>query len=239
MATQVGQVQTHVSQSRSNPPTLYALPGSYAEAVYCDVELDITVRTYDDVTASMDVTGTLSAAGVLANDYPSILVVCKHDWDWVVNVGSEPSYPSDGFEVARATVHVPNRGDGRGNYVWNVSATGINLGSARDFGATTDGRDGLLWFSGTGSYYVTDPIYPDPMQIVVPGFWEIVPPEDYYPCAVFNGSFKSCDRSGGSFKMFSGSAFRDVKNKEGDPAGSKLTYFTGGAWKETPLIGDK
>lgn len=233
MATLVKTYTTHVSQSVSNLPTCFGLPGSQGgNAAWMPVELDLTLKVYDNYDVYVSAQGTISKDNLLSADYPSILVANASNWEWSYSDGSIV-VPSGAGTIASATVVVP--GSSRGTYTWNIASGDVYLGKLQSFGGTGSGTDGVVWISGTGTYHVNDPIYPSPVPITVPGFLEYI---GYYPWArMIDGDFKSCNREGGRLYRRAGGTWVDRKNTEQGSETDKVFYRTNGAYVKCPKIG--
>lgn len=59
----------------------------------------------------------------------------------------------------------------------------------------------------------------------------------YFPWAVYQGGWKSCDRDGGSYQWMSG-GWQDRKNSLTDDSKTTVWYMKNGGWAKAPLIGD-
>lgn len=235
MATQVGQIDVQVNQDAGSGGnvTCFGLPGSVANAVYCDVSTTISVRIFDDSSVQVAISGTITQNQILSSNYPVAFFVCPHDWSFGYS-GSGLTYPSDCIQLASADVIVG--GGGRGTFTWNINSGYHNVGHLTDYGASDTGDDGYLWASGTGTYgNLTDPIYPDPVRITVPGFMAYL---DYYVGAIRkSGTMRSCNRGGGSSKIRKSGSWRDVKNVETGNGTNQGLYRHNGAWTKLPKIG--
>lgn len=236
MATVEEQVSVSIRQSNTDPPTCFGLPGSGGiQASWSNVNGKVTLKAMDNGRLYGDFDLSITDS-VISNDYRVVFVACPRDFRWGSDAGS--SLPSGSIEVARETVTVPGTpGSDRGNFVWDIDVSNIDLGPLDDWGASIQGDDGYMWLSGTGTYHVDDPIYPDPYKLTVPGFIQLF---DYYPCAVRKGgAWKSCNRSGGGFFIRKGGAWRDVKNSRQSDADSQFFERSGTSWSRTPLVGSE
>lgn len=241
MPTVVAQVSASINQDASSnygtgvPPTCFGLPGSGGyQASYCTVNLNITCKAMDNGHLYLDCNGSITQK-VIANSGYTYTFGCRNaNWAW----GGNPLTPPSGYcHIQDGTVTVTADGTpgGRGQFTINISKTDVDLGPLSDWGASITGQDGVIWFSGTGTYTVNDPIYPVPVAITVPGFIQLF---DYYPFAVRkNGAWKSCNRSGGSTTIRKSGSWRDVKNSRQDSSGSQAFLRSGSAWAVAPEIG--
>ena len=170
MANLVKSYTTPISQAAGSPPTCFGLPGSQGgNAAWMNVDLTLTAAVYDDYSVAIKVTGTISKSGLLASDYPSVLVANANNWAWGYSGGSIV-IPSSAGTLASETIVVANEGSGRGTYTWTLNTGLVPVGKLQDFGGSASGVDGVVWVSGTGTYSVNDPIYPTPVAITIPGF---------------------------------------------------------------------
>ena len=233
MATVVEKISVSIHQSNSNPPTCFALPGNNnADASWSNVDGTITLKAMDNERLYMDVSLKITDS-VLTADYPVIFGCRSSDWKWSYSGGSI-DIPSRFVKIAEATISVG--GDGRGSFTWNISKANIDMGPLDDWGANIEGDNGFMWISGTGTYDVDDPIYPDPYKLTVPGFVKLF---DYYPFAVRkSGAWRSCNRDGGSTTIRKSGSWRDVKNSYESDSESKAFRRSGSSWNRTPAIGE-
>lgn len=216
------------------PATCFGLPGTGGiQASYCNVDLDIVCKAMDNGHLYLDCSGTIDQK-VLPGSYPYIFGCRSSDWKW----GGNPLTPPSGYvEIKSGTVGVTADGTagGRGQFEFSINRTDIDMGPLDDWGASIEGDDGFIWFSGTGTYHMDDPLYPDPVRIRVPGFVQLF---DYFPFAVRkNGAWKSCNRSGGSATIRKSGSWRNVKNSRQSDSNSKAFKRDGSLWKRTPEIG--
>lgn len=108
------------------------------------------------------------------------------------------------------------------------------IGSLRNFGADSDGKNGVMYIGGTGTYTGTNYVYPSPVKVTIPGFITPAVISDYYPFAIRkSNAWASANRSGGSTAIWKSSSWRDVKNYEN---GSSVQgyYWSGGKWARAP-----
>lgn len=226
------QISVSINQSNTNPPTCFALPGAIgADASWSNVNGSITLKAMDNEHLYMDCDLTITDS-VLVESYPVIFGCRNEDWEW--SYGSSSINIPSGF-VTLATDTIVVTGSGRGDFRWPIKKTNVDLGLLSKWGANIEGDDGVMWISGTGTYNISDPIYPDPYKLVVPGFTKLF---DYYPFAVRKGGeWMSCNRTGGGSFTRKGGSWRDLKNSRMDDASSDAFYRSGSSWPRTPLIG--
>lgn len=233
MASVVEKITVSIRQSNSNPPTCFALPGtSGVNPSWSNVNGTITLKAMDNEHLYMDCDIDVTDS-VLTNNYPVIFGCRNQDWRWSYG-GGDINIPSGFKTISRDTVSVT--GGDRGDFRWNIRKTNIDLGLLSDWGANVEGDNGFMWISGTGTYNMANPIYPDPYKLTVPGFVKLF---DYYPFAVRKGGvWKSCNRDGGSTTIRKGGSWRDVKNSHKSDSDSQAFYRDGSSWKRTPDIGE-
>lgn len=241
MPSVVRQVSANIVQSAPNygtvvAATCFGLPGSGGlRASYCNVNLTITCKAMDNGNLYLDVSGNINQK-VMPSQYPYTFGCRAADWDW----GGNPLTPPAGyFHIQDGTANVVADGTagGRGQFQIDIAKSNIDLGPLSSWGASVTGNDGIIWFSGTGTYVINDPLYPDPVPITVPGFVQLF---DYYPFAVMkSGAWMSCNRTGGSTTMRSGGSWRDIKNSVTGTDDSDAYIRSGSAWNVAPEIGAK
>lgn len=242
MPNVVAQVTASINQDASQnygtgvPPTCFGLPGAGGlQASYCTVHLNITCKAMDNGHLYLDCNGTITQKVVAATSYTYTFGCRNADWAW----GGNPLTPPLGYRTIQdGSVNVVSDGTpgNRGQFTITINKTNIDLGPLSDWGASITGDDGVIWFSGTGTYTVNDPIYPDPVSITVPGFIQLF---DYFPFAVLkSGVWKSCNRSGGGSYVRKSGSWRDLKNSNGDSE-SDAHYRSGSTWIKTPKIGEE
>ena len=241
MPNVVTQVSASINQDASHnygtgvAPTCFGLPGSGTQkASYCTVHLNITCKAMDNGHLYLDCNGSITQK-VVANSGYTYTFGCRNaDWAW----GGNPLTPPSGYyHIQDGSVDVVADGTPgyRGQFQVDINKVNVDLGPLSDWGASITGQDGIIWFSGTGTYTVKDPIYPDPIAITVPGFVQLF---DYFPFAVRKGGvWKSCNRSGGGSYIRKGGSWRDLKNSNGTGE-SDAYYRSGGSWIKTPKIGE-
>ena len=175
-------------------------------------------------------------------------------WTSTINAGdgSAAASPPAGYWGHGMTADAAATGSStnRGWFVWNFSCgnpasdnsggagPGYKLvGSLTDFHGNDQNQDGYIYLSGTGSYQMDNPTYPDPVRITIPGFLAYL---DYYPFAVLkSGSWKSCNREGGSTTIRKSGAWRDVKNVAVGTGDNHAFIRDGSSWTAAPEIGGK
>lgn len=242
MAELRGHEVVHIKQSNTNPPTCFGLPGSGGiTASWSNCDFDVHVAVYDDLRVYVGIDGAVTDS-VVPNNYLVMMCVDENDWRWRYEgdhlVGPDASWEGD-IDV----------GSDR-SFVWNFScgnpasdnASGAGagykyVGTLDQFHGSDESQDGYLYLSGTGSYHVDDPIYPDPVRITVPGFLRYL---DYYPFAVAHGStWASCNRSGGFTQQYAGGSWQDRKNVAAGSGDNHAWYWNGSGWAVCPEIGEK
>lgn len=234
MPTVEEQVSVSINQSAGSPPTCFALPGKNLDASWSNVNGSITLKAMDNAHLYMDISISITD-NVISNEYPVIFGCRNADWEWSYGA-SGINIPGGFVTISTSNVIVPGTpGVNRGDFNWNISRSNVDLGPLSSWGANIQGDDGVMWISGTGTYEVTDQIYPDPYRLVVPGFIKLF---DYYPFAVRKGgAWMSCNRSGGGSFIRKSGSWRDLKNSRMNDDGSNALYRSGSSWPRTPLIG--
>lgn len=242
MPNVVAQVSASINQDASQnygtgvPPTCFGLPGAGGlQASYCSVNLNITCKAMDNGNLYLDCNGSITQKVVAATDYTYTFGCRNADWAW----GGNPLTPPAGYyHIQDGSVNVVADGTpgGRGQFTININKVNVDLGPLSNWGASITGQDGVIWFSGTGTYTVNDPIYPDPVAVTVPGFIQLF---DYFPFAVRKGSvWKSCNRNGGGSYIRKNGSWRELKNSNGTGE-SDAYYRSSGSWIKTPKIGEE
>lgn len=142
----------------------------------------------------------------------------------------------------------PNPSYEYGWFIWDLTAPGpvpqdakpgagsgyAYIGQLSEFGASSSGENGVVYIGGTGTYQVTNPVYPVPVQVEVPGFVTPAVVTDYYPFAIRkSGAMASANRTGGCTRIRKSGEWRDVKNND---SGAKVQgcIRQGGAWAKAP-----
>jgi hypothetical protein len=220
-------------------PTSFGLPGyGTGHAKYCHTNYTIGIHVYEDLSVQTRINGSFTC-NVLKADYPVAFVLNPSDFRFTLS-GSNLTYPSTATLMGSTIINVDPGGSGTGetaDFVWNLDSGWKNVGHLWDFGASDTGLDGYLWVGGTGTYTVTDPVYPVPVRITVPGFLKYL---GYYPWARYgDGKYKSCNRAGGSLMQVRAGAYADVRNSERDHSVDRAFYYTGGKWNSCLEIGAK
>lgn len=240
MAEVVQELTKHVEESsgsdfRTN--TSFGLPGyGTGHAKFCNTNYDVQLRVYDDLSVQCRVHGQFTCPNVLNNHYDSVLVICPAAWKWSYSSG-HIVIPDKGTQMAsaRITVGTGVEGSGSSSYTWDFDSGWKSIGKLTDFGGSDTGVDGSVWVSGTCTYEVTDPVYPTPVKVTVPGFLRYL---GFHPWARYqDGQFKSCNRTGGNLQIYKGSAYRDIYNSERDSSVDQAHYYKSGAWASCPKIG--
>lgn len=233
MAALIQEISKNVVESAGSDyhtNTSFGLPGNLGgHAKFCNTNYTVDIRVYDDLSVQCRTHGNFHCGSVLANHYPSILYVNKDDWNWKYTDGALVA-PASAISMASARIDATST-----VYDWTFDSGWKSIGKLTDFHGSDQGTDGYLYVSGTGTYSVDDPLYPDPERITIPGFLKYL---GYFPWSRYqDGAFKSCNRNGGHLGMWNGSIWRDVRNNEKDPSVDKAHYYRSGAWHSCPKIG--
>ena len=243
--------------------TCFALPGSGTiNPSMSSVHMNVLVAVYDDYSVYIGFRGEISDP-VIAETYSSVMIVSSSNFyfawqnDKVVAIGNSTrgEKRADVDATNGAGSNAPEWANGRpawsgsgaaGWYRWifNCADPGqdspgdgyIYVGKMQDFGASAQGKDGVLYVGGTGDYSMNKPTYPSPVSIVIPGFMEFL---DYFPFAIRkSGTMQSCNRNGGSVKIRKSGSWRDVKNVAvGDSSKNKAFVRKSNQWAVAPKIG--
>lgn len=214
--------------------TSMGLPGSGGQTPrYCNTNYHVQVHVYDDLSVQVRTYGTFTAPNIIASDYPVIFIMNARSFGWSY-AGGRIVIPDGSRTMAQATI-VTVPATGRGDFTWNFDSGWIDAGKLTDYGGNDENTDGYLYVSGTGTYSVTNPIYPVPVRITVPGFLKYL---GYFPWERFqDGEYKSCNRSGGHLGKWDGSKWRDIRNNDRDHSVDQAHYYSGGRWVRAPKIG--
>ena len=142
------------------------------------------------------------------------------------------------YDIPRSLSSVPDTATASSLGYWNSGWTVDDLSLDSDNNAT--------FYVGYPIYYATSlnadaNSSDDPVTFsLVPftfNFQTIVEALDYYPFAIYNSGWQSCNRSGGALKKYSGSAWNDLKNRESNASDSTVFNYSGSSWDIAPLIG--
>ena len=242
MAKLRGHEVVRVNQSASSPPTCFALPGNQGLAAsWCNCSFEVHVAVYDDLSVYVGLNGNVNET-VNPNNYPCVMSLSPDTWTWTWS-GDHVVGPSSSWTH---TVPVgPDRvfrwGFSCGNPAAdNASGAGagyVYAGTLDRFHGSDTSQDGYLYVGGTGDYPVTDPIYPVPVRITVPGFMRYL---DYFPFAVFHDpSWASANRSGGLTQQYVNNSWVDRKNVAVGSGDNPAHYWNGNSWAVCPEIGEK
>ena len=256
MAVVVGVASTTVNQKGSDPPTCFGLPGyGSIQNSWSNCNFVARAVVLDNYRAYVGIDGSITDT-VVENNYPVIMVANKTSWSWSYS-GGNIVVPSGAATIATADIVVTGTTpENKGPFTWNIDcqavSRGTNCGSSyesyltsrgyryvgqlQELGGSTQDEDGHIWVSGTGTYDIDDPIYPEPVEIVIPGFLEFL---DYYPWAIRkSGRWMSCDRDGGHLKSRSGSSWSDVKNVDVGTGEDHGFSYDDEEWTQSPRTGD-
>ncbi len=239
MANLVDEIEVHIQESagsdyRSN--TSFGLAGQgTGRAKFCDTDYYQQVRVYDDLSVQLRSHGRLYCPSVLPAIYDCQWATCPQDFSWVLDDTShlQPSSSLAARPIRNHSVDATST-----VFDWPDMDTGwYEAGHLWDYGASDTGTDGYMWVSGTTEYRVDDPVAPVPVRVTVPGFMRYM---GYYPWArCIDGTYKSCNRDGGSLTVRRSGSWGDCRNNEKDHSVDKAHYYTGGTWKYCPEIGAK
>lgn len=248
---------------REGDPTCFALPGtSGVNPSMSSVHMDVLVAVYDDYSVYVGFNGEISDP-VLKGAYESVMIISSSYFRFTWQNGKVVAIGNRTHGEKRASVdatdgaasNAPSWAAGRpawstagdaGWFRWRFSCSdpGQNspgsgytyVGKMQDFGASAQGHDGILYIGGTGDYEMTNPTYPNPVPITIPGFMEFL---DYFPFAIRkSGTMQSCNRDGGSVKIRESGSWRDVKNVAvGDSSKNKAFVRKADQWAVAPKIG--
>lgn len=241
MAEVMAQVSARIDQSAPNygtnvPATCFGLPGNAGlKASYCNVHLQITCKAMDNGHLYLDCSGTIDQKVVASPGYSYTFGCRSQSWSWSGGSSRPPGYIA--IQDGSVDVSADGTPGGRGQFQININKSNIDMGSLESWGASITGNDGVIWFSGTGTYEVQDPTWPVPVAITVPGFIKLF---DYFPFAVRKGSaWKSCNRTGGGSYVMKSGSWRELKNSREGGSRADATFRSGGSWKTTPLTGEE
>lgn len=243
--------------------TCFALPGTGGiKPSMSSVHMNVLVAVYDDYSVYVGFRGEISDP-VIAEMYPCVMIVSSSDFHFAWQGGKVVAVGNNTRGELRANVDATNGAGSNapswagGRPAWSASGTPgwfrwffnctdpgqdspgsgyIYVGKMQDFGASAQGKDGVLFVGGTGDYEMSNPVYADPLPITIPGFMEFL---DYFPFALRkSGVMQSCNRNGGSVKIRKSGSWRDVKNVAvGDSSKNKAFVRKSGQWSVVPKIG--
>lgn len=240
MATLRGHLTATVSQypDRNTGVSCFGLPGQGRPPALCNCDFTVHVAVYDDGSVYVGLAGNVNQNTIVSATYPVKMCVSPDSWSWYV--GSDGTLQGPNGSWADSIKVGSDK-----NFVWNFScgdpsqtspAGGgyVYVGDIRSFHGDTSGHDGYLYLSGTGTYTVTSPTYPTPVQITIPSFNDYINP-DYFPWAIYKGgNWLSCNRSGGYVQKLQNGAWTNKKNSLND---GTVKYFNGSTWIICPKIG--
>ena len=243
--------------------TCFALPGTdRINPSMSSVHMNVLVAVYDDYSVYVGFRGEISDP-VISNKYPCVMIVSSSSFYFAWQNNKVVAVGNNTRGEKRAEVDATNGAGSNapewanGKPAWSGSGTPgwfrwffncsdpgqdapgdgyIYVGKMQDFGASAQGKDGVLYIGGTGDYEMTNPVYPSPVPITIPGFMEFL---DYFPFAIRkSGTMQSCNREGGSVKIRKSNSWRDVKNVAvGDSSKNKAFVRKSNQWAVAPKIG--
>lgn len=219
-------VDTHVYQPKNGGTTpCFALPGQNLPPTYCNV--DITVRV--GVDANHDIWVSIVSGHIYESVNPSQyhvnFVASRSDFSYYYADG-RLQWTGDGTVVEPETVVDATSG----NFNWRFPSSGnwARVGN-------TSTMDGHLYVGGTGTYTVTDPIYPNPVRIAITDWEELL---SYYPFATaHNKEWLSCNRDGGFVRRLINDKWVDQYNNI-EPEDEQHSYVrTNNNWVKSEKVG--
>lgn len=249
MAVQLGKIEetsvhTEVSHGNLSVRTSFALPGWMLPPTYVNENYVIRCRVMDDLSVEVCFKGGSTFwQTVRNNDYSVRFVASKWYWNWSYSGDRYAIFPSDAVSIADAVIRVGNAdGIHESEFRWNPTPDRwVRVCSLGDLGYDPSSpNNAYLWVGGTGTYQVTGPIYPSPIRITIPNIRQYM---NYYPFAVRQGLFLSCNRAGGYVKRLTdvnSRTWSDVKNANNhDPNNSKAFERNAGnnGWDVSPKTG--
>lgn len=227
-----------VVRPQAGVTTCFGLPATNPNIpAMCSCTFTVHVAVYDSGNVYVGLNGQVFQNTIVNDTYPVKMCVSPNNWNWVVS-GGVLQGPSGSWT---ANISVTD-----GNFNWTFSCgnpaqnepagTGYVLaGTISQFHGSTEGDDGYLYLSGTGTYQLDTPIYPQPVRISVPGFKAFI---NYFPFATRKSNdWKSCNRSGGYVQSYESGQWKDKKNSTGE--GSTIFYYDGSKWVVCPKIGSE
>lgn len=241
MAALIQETSAHVVESAGSDyhsPTSFGLPGyGTGHAKFANTDYTVYVRVYEDLSVQVRCAGTFSCSYVLSNNYPSILVTNPSNFSFSIS-GGHLTYPSSASVMAEARIVVGTEIDEtHGAYTWTFDSGWSAAGQLTDYGGTDTGTDGYIYVGGTGTYQLDEPVYPSPVRVTVPGFLKYL---GFYPWARYgDGTYKSCNRNGGSLTLRKDGIWRDVRNNDRDHSVDQAHYRANDAWLSCKEIGTK
>lgn len=219
-------VDTHIYQPKNGSVTpCFALPGQNLPPTYCNVDITIRVGVDDkhDIWASV-VSGRIYES-VNPSEYHVNFVASRSDFKYSYS-GGHLVWSGDGIELEPETVVDATSG----NFNWGFPSSGnwARIGN-------TSNMDGYIWVAGTGTYSVTDPIYPDPVRVAITDWEELL---DYFPFAIAKSKvWMSCNREGGSVQRRISNKWQDQTNNV-EPEDEQHAYVrTDDKWVKSEKIG--
>lgn len=220
------------------------LPGSAGNlATYCYCRFRWTVRVYDDMSVTLQITDFTAEQNWIAGAlYPVAFYAGTRKWYWQWENGAmhakyDAAYPGDYIRYTNMqewTIGVP---DPHGRFYWTFNTDEKDICKLTDIGWSLEHQNaGNLYVSGIGLYSgVTQASYPEPVKIEVPNLKVYL---DYFPMAVRKSSnWKSCNRPGGSLQRLSSGKWTNIKNTESSSGTNHAFRRSGGGWTKLSKTG--
>lgn len=239
--TILGQSSTNYNGGALKPPasnskvaSAFGLPGKNLPAAYCRCELQVRIAVMSLNNSNspgrcyVNVGGTIRQNTIYGTNFPSFLCVRQSSFT------AQPNNRTG--QVKSATI---TKSANPGTYNWNLGSISaatapgasvttnaqldafmanqgyVYVGMLQSFGWVSGGNSGYLWIGGTASYPITNPIYPPAVRIEMPNIKQLLE-QPYFPGAVLGSgnTWQSCNRSGGSNRIYASGAWRNVQCME-------------------------
>lgn len=251
--TILGQNSTPVQNGaygNKQVPSSFGLPGQFLPPAFCRCDFTVRIVIFDNLRCYVGIDGgSISQGNVYGTNFPCFLAVRPQAF---------VAQPNDRTgQIAAQTI---NKVQNPGPFAWNFNAIGTvpnppasvatvaqldaymsarglgYVGLLPTFSWVPNTNDGYLYIGGTATYYVTDPVYPQAIQIIMPAIKQYL---DYFPGAITKSNvLQSSNRPGGHTQIRKNGVWRDCKNSE-DPTSSRNTVFIrkSGAWRRCIKMG--